>query len=471
MVHFDHSAAYEAAANHLSQGWPGFVDFEDGIVDSGETKPAFPTKGIYPNKNTEKSKMFYGVRGVRQTKSLYQNRVDERFPRVLLNRTMIHHNYVDVIKGIIYLATVDNYDKVEWYRTLDCGKTWQLLIGVRGDLSDYTRSYYIGDGYGWGSVTDYKAALGEFYTPLGMNCGCGAGDQELGRHTYLSDIVTGVSPIVWDSYFVAPSFVDDDRNPHLRLLQWGSLPANITIGGYIYKGSEGYYANYREAGDSPSSADYGIHVDRVGIKCRVYKGAVWAESDIIYANGTIEKNPNPKLTPPVISVWFAPYQRIPAVKELKPPAVNLSLETDTTYAVTEVIAPLSLSLDLDSPQVVRAVKEPRPPLISLEVEAVEGTTRTEGHRTQPEISVSYSTVADVKTVSEAILPKPSIIGVECGRTEQVTKYDIAPTPQISYELGRTEEVKPVTVVVMPKPSIIGVECGRTEQIVRTDVLA
>lgn len=459
MVHFDHSAAYEAAANHIGQGWPGYVDFEDGMVDSRETKPAFPTKGIYPNKSTEKSKMFYGVRGVRQTKSLYQNRVDERFPRVLLNRTMIHHNYVDVIKGIIYLATVDNYDKVEWYRTLDCGKTWQLLIGLAGDLEEYVKnesSHY----------SALKVALGEFYTPLSLStsCGCGGGDT-----TYVSPDMCRHNPADYGSPI--ENFISDDRNPHLLLFQFGQLSANITIGGYIYKGSEGYYANYREAGDTPSSADYGIHVDRVGIKCRVYKGAVWAESDIIYANGTIEKNPNPKLTPPVISVWFAPYRRIPAVKELKPPAVNLSLETDTTYAVTEVIAPLSLSLDLDSPQVVRAIKELRPPLISLEVEAVEGTTRTEGHRTQPEISVSYSTVADVQLISTAIKTEPLILSTEGGREEEVSVLNYAPTPELSVSVARSEEVGTVTVPIYPEPLILGIEGGKTETVTVSQVTA
>ena len=405
-----------------SSFYPGIVDFEEGEISGGSSKPSFPTKGIYPNKNMEKSKMFYGVRGVRRIAALFKTRVDTRYPRVVLDgRVMSRHFSVTVLNqdtgkyqsvekidkgGIFYLATVDNFDKVEWWRTTNNGAAWQKICD---DSERVLYPIYDRTQYAYPTPNNYSSILSQ-HLPLG-----------------------------------APNS-DDEKS-----LAYGSLPSNINL--------------------STLLGDYGGNLAECAMKCRVYKGNVWAESDIIYANGTIEKNPSPKLTPPVISVQFVPYQGIRAVKELKPPTINLSLETDTAFARTEEIAPLSLSLALESPQITRAVLELRPPLISLEVEAVERITRTEGHRTKPEITVNYSTVADVKTVSEAILPKPSIIGVDGGKTETVTVVNYAPTPELSVSITREDAVGTVAVPIYPEPLIIGVDGGKTETVTVSQVTA
>ena len=389
--------------NSSGQNYPSIVDFEEGEISGGSSKPSFPTKGIYPNKNMEKSKMFYGVRGVRRIAALFKTRIDTKYPRVLLNCKKMWRPHVQknvdgklvncpTWGGIFYLATVDNFDDVEWYRTCDSGRRW---VRVTKSVYDY------------GDV---------FFTPF------------------------------FDTYY--PPLATFGVNGGLI---YGSLPSGIDIGT-----EESYY---------------GYALKQCAMKCRVWKGKVWAESDIIYANGTIEKNPNPKLTPPVISVQFVPYQGSRAVKELKPPTINLSLETDTAFARTEEIAPLSLSLALESPQITRAVLELRPPLISLEVEAVEEITRTEGHRTKPEITVNYSTVADVRLSSIAIMSEPLIIGVDGGKTETVTVLNYAPTPELSVSITREDAVGTVAVPIYPEPLIIGVDGGKTETVTVSQVTA
>ena len=390
--------------------YPGIVDFEDGKIAGGSSKPSFPSKGIYPNKNMGKSRLFYGVRGVRQITALFKNKVDNRYPRVVLNHRMMFHNRAQVgavVGGIFYLATVDNYDKVEWWRTTNNGAAWQKICD---DSERVLYPIYDRTQYAYPTPNNYSSTLSSRHLPLG-----------------------------------APNS-DDEKS-----LAYGSLPSNINL--------------------STLLGDYGGNLAECAMKCRVYKGNVWAESDIIYANGTIEKNPSPKLTPPVISVQFVPYQGIRAVKELKPPTINLSLETDTAFTRTEEIAPLSLSLALESPQITRAVLELRPPLISLEVEAVERITRTEGHRTKPEITVNYSTVADVQLSSIAIMSEPLIIGVDGGKTETVTVVNYAPTPELSVSITREDAVGTVAVPIYPEPLIIGVDGGKTETVTVSQVTA
>ena len=418
------------------RGWRGIVDFEDGVIDAGESKPAFPSKGIYPNKNMEKSKLFYGVRGVRQIAALFKTRVDERYPRANLTFIPLRSSETATMKGIYYLAICDNYDRIEWYRTVNHGDNWQLV------------TYYTGNGCP-------PERSGERYTAYGtLRTGYSYYDGNRYTANYFKDI---------ESVHKVDFYLPKLTYPHITktgeeivIVSCGDLPCNIPMGGYI--------SCMPPESDISDWSTYSTLTDSVGIMCRVYKGNVWAESDIIYANGRIEKNPSPKLTPPIISVQFVPYQRNCAVKELKPPTINLSLETDTAFTRTEEIAPLSLSLALESPQITRAVLELRPPLISLEVEAVEGITRTEGHRTKPEITVNYSTVADVQLSSIAIMSEPLIIGVDGGKTETVTVLNYAPTPELSVSITREDAVGTVAVPIYPEPLIIGVDGGKTETV-------
>lgn len=318
MVHFDHESVYNLVANRYSApnvrsgGWPGFVDFEDGELSGKSTKPSFPTKGIYPNKNTEKSKLFYGMRGVRQRAALFINSVDNRLPRVVLNRTMIIDAAANVPKGIIHLATVDNYDRVEWYRTFDGGKTWQLLIGIRNAdelVEKFTKTEIRYDSSGnpvydsYGNVIkdtyiDYEEALGGYYTEIAIaakdNC-CDLSHGEFYSPFVSSGNYTVSVPEGQEHLMPQRGFVADDRNKYLSLFQYGELEANIPMGGHlvesynIYEPSTGRYftkvtPRYR---DTPSYDNYGCHTDIAGIKCRVYKGDAWVDSNTILANGTI----------------------------------------------------------------------------------------------------------------------------------------------------------------------------------------
>lgn len=105
--------AYWAPSSMLNgYCFPGIVDYEEGKIAGGNSKPAFPSKGIYPNKNMEKSKLFYGVRGVRQIAALFKMRVDGKYPRVILNHRRMYSTRIMAEAGIFYLATVDNFDKV-----------------------------------------------------------------------------------------------------------------------------------------------------------------------------------------------------------------------------------------------------------------------------------------------------------------------------------------------------------------------
>lgn len=314
MVHFDHESVYNKVATRYSvstdynKGWPGFVDFEDGELSGKSTKPSFPTKGIYPNKNTEKSKLFYGMRGVRQRAALFINSVDNRLPRVVLNRTMIIDAAANVPKGIIHLATVDNYDRVEWYRTLDGGKTWQLLIGIRNEdelVEKFTKTeiHYNSEGEVIeNTYVDYEEALEGYYKTLTFE-----GDADVLGCCDLLHENNGVTPVVSrvsvsrillnDEEIAIRGFVADDRNPYLELFQYGELSCDMAIGGnigqkYIYDTTTGRtiskitpFIAYPNGG--PTWNDYGCHVDIVGIKCRVYKGDAWVDSNTILADGTI----------------------------------------------------------------------------------------------------------------------------------------------------------------------------------------
>lgn len=247
--------------------FPGIVDYEEGKIAGGNSKPAFPSKGIYPNKNMEKSKLFYGVRGVRQIAALFKMRVDGKYPRVILNHRRMYSTRIMAEAGIFYLATVDNYDRIEWYRTKNGGANWHC---VRDAVYDETICP-------WGGL-----------------------------------------------YYAEPHYISDDEG----VLLYGSLPCDSII----------------SANTMP----------RFAVKCRVYKGNIWTESDIIHADGTIEKNPNPKLTPPIISIAFQPILAKRTVRE--PIAlVTIGIETETEFTRTEEHTALSVNLTTEEHEVISAV--------------------------------------------------------------------------------------------------------------------
>jgi len=274
--------------------WPGIVDFEEGEIAGGGVKSSPQhMKGIYPNKNMEKSKLFYGVRGVRQTIALFKNKVDDRYPRVILNYRMMHCAGRE--KGIFYLATVDNYDRIEWYRTGNKGITWQKLHATGANTE---------------TVTIDCGNCGFSY------CGTKMGNSYAGT-----------------SYQSVPTAVPSDYDG--VALEYGSLPGGIPIGGNP-NGNSGFR--------------HGGHTDVIGIKCRVYKGELWAESDIILANGCTIKNVNGTAiyTRPIINIEIGfdgastvtsnryTYTITHRVKATTISATSLQWQESTDYGVTWV---------------------------------------------------------------------------------------------------------------------------------------
>lgn len=251
-------------------------------------------------------------------KGIVQNKIDTSRPRVVLNHTIVINNYTKYPCGIIYLATACNYDKIEWYRTLDRGNTWQLLIGIRDEIEFeelYTKSfsYIISDGSTkTGSYVDYDAGLGEFFQQCTTGSERGYGDIEWEVTSWGG--VIALNNIIGHGYHTknSPNFngyLDDDRNPHLKLFQFGELEANFTIGGEIVptEAIDSKALSYKIVPTpylKETTAQYGINTDRVGLKCRVYNGAAWVESDLVLANGTVIKN-GESYQPPKLNISFS----------------------------------------------------------------------------------------------------------------------------------------------------------------------
>lgn len=279
--------------------WPGICDFEDGAIEGGGSVTSSPQhmKGIYPNKNMEKSRLFYGVRGVRQIEALFKNKLDDRLPRVVLSHKMMRH-VSGRQRGIFYLATVDNYDKIEWYRTGDGGHTWQKLLGN----------------------TKVSETIGISGSSI---CGVPGNPAQ-------HKLSSGWGIDAMSTYLPLPNDSDDG------VFLFGSLCVGASIGGNPY---------YPDSG-----LRHGHHTDVIGIKCRVYKGELWAESDIILANGCTIKNVNGTAiyTRPIINIEIGfdgsstvtsnryTYTITHRVKATAISATSLQWQESTDYGVTWV---------------------------------------------------------------------------------------------------------------------------------------